>query len=229
MVTEIFIKVYCLQDINKKEVSTQLSKLIDCCLMENEATRSFHLSSAYKHYSFGGLKPIEMDGIYKRGNIYTFNMRTLDMSLVRLFKANLAKQYTKYLKVLTVEDVEIKARPVDKIYTLTPVILKFDTGYWRSSYSESVFEKRIRENMIKKYNHLHHANLNEDFELFNYIKFDNRKPVAFHYKQITLLGDKVTLGISSNETAQEIARLAIGSGLGEVNARGAGFVGYKYL
>ena len=173
--------------------------------------------------------PLEADGIYKSGNIYTFVLRTVDEKLTQLFRTQLPQQYTKTLKILTVEQKEIRKKPIEKIFTLTPGIMKFDNGYWKTHYSEEIFEKRLRENMIKKYNTLSQTKLDEDFELFQYIKFDNQKPIAFHCKNITLLGDKVTLGIATNQVAQQLAYMTIGTGLGEINARGAGFINYKYL
>lgn len=229
LIHEFYTKVYCLQDIAKNEVAIQISKLIDSLLMKNEETQIIHTTRTYKPYCFGGLLPLEGDGIYKSGNIYTFVLRTVDEKLTQLFRTQLPQQYTKTLKVLTVEQKEIRKKPIEKIFTLTPVIMKFDNGYWKMHYSEEIFEKRLRENMIKKYNTLSQTKLDEDFELFQYIKFDNQKPIAFHCKNITLLGDKVTLGIATNSVAQQLAYMTIGTGLGEINARGAGFINYKYL
>ena len=229
LVHEFYTKVYCLQDITKNEVAIQISKLIDSLLMKNEETQIIHTTRTYKPYCFGGLLPLEADGIYKSGNIYTFVLRTVDEKLTQLFRTQLPQQYTKMLKVLTVEQKEIRKKAIEKIFTLTPVIMKFDNGYWKTHYSEEIFEKRLRENMIKKYNTLSQTKLDEDFELFQYIKFDNQKPIAFHCKNITLLGDKVTLGIATNSAAQQLAYMTIGIALGELNARGAGFIGYKYL
>lgn len=218
-----------MENLTKEEVTIELNKLIDTALMQTEEMQPLHISREYKFYCLSGFKKVELDGIYKKGNIYTFVLRTVDEKLAQYFKATLAQQYTKSLKALTVEAKVIKKRMIEKIYALTPVILKTDTGYWKSKYSEEIFEKRIRENMIKKYNTFNNVKLDEDFEFFNHIKFDNQKPVAFRYKGVTLLGDKVTLEIATNDSAQQLAYLAIGSGLGEMNARGAGFVNFRYL
>lgn len=229
IVKELYVKVYCLEDLSKKEVSVQISKLMDCCLMEEDKTQVIHTSRGYKFYSFSMLKPFETDGVYKKGNIYTFVLRTVDEKLAALFKSKLAQQYTKALKALTVEEKEVKERPIEKIFTLTPIVMKFEQGYWKNHYTEEVFEKRLKENMIKKFNTLTGTKLDEDFELFEYIRFDNQKPVAFKCKNINLLGDKITLGIAANKIAQQLAYMTIGAGMGELNARGAGFINYKYL
>lgn len=226
---ELQVKIYVLVDTNRKLVLEQLGKLIDTCLMQDEDMQKVHKKIGYKYYTFSEPMPLERSGIYKKGNIYTFIVRTVDEQLARYFKLYLANQYNAIFKFLTIEGRLLKNRPIERLYSLTPVILKFDTGYWKDKYPEEIFEKRIRENLIKKYNALHATKLEEDFELFTYLKFDNIKPVAFYYKDIILLGDKITLQLSSDSVAQELGLLAIGSGLGEMNSRGAGFINYRFL
>ena len=91
------------------------------------------------------------------------------------------------------------------------------------------FEKRLKENLIKKYNNLSDEKLDEDFELYTGLEFKNRKPIANEYKGIKLLGDKVSLNISENKTAQDLAYMCLGTGLLEMNARGYGFCNYRWL
>ena len=226
---ELQVKLYALVDINRKMVLEQLGKLIDTCLMQDEDMQKVHKRTGYKNYSFNEPVHLERSGVYKKGNIYIFIVRTVDEQLAKYFNRYLANQYNTTFKFLTVEKRILKDRPIERIYSLTPVVLKFDTGYWKDKYPEEVFEKRVRENLIKKYNALHATKLEEGFELFTYLKFDNIKPIAFHYKDITLLGDKITVQLATNPVAQELGLLAIGSGLGEMNSRGAGFVNYRFL
>ena len=44
-----------------------------------------------------------------------------------------------------------------------------------------------------------------------------------------LLGDKISLNISDDKLAQDLAYMALGTGLLEVNSRGAGFTNYRWL
>ncbi|EGT4139151.1 CRISPR-associated endoribonuclease Cas6, partial [Clostridium perfringens] len=69
----------------------------------------------------------------------------------------------------------------------------------------------------------------EDFPLFNSLEFNNKKPIAIKYKNIKILGDKLTLNISDDELSQKIAYMSIGVALGECNSRGYGFLNYRYL
>lgn len=148
---------------------------------------------------------------------------------MKFLKTNLVNEYTDYIKALTIECKKIDKKAIDKIYSITPVIIKTDNGYWRRNLTLDEFEDRIKQNLIKKYNMLFNKTLTQDFELFQSIKFDNKKPISCKYKNIHILGDKVTIVFAQNEIAQQLAYLSLGSGIGEVNARGYGFVNYKWI
>ena len=61
------------------------------------------------------------------------------------------------------------------------------------------------------------------------IKFENIKPISTKYKNISLLGDKMTLYIAENEMAQEMAYFILGTGLLEMGSRGFGYCNYKWI
>ena len=109
------------------------------------------------------------------------------------------------------------------------MIIKDSTGYWRENIYFDDFERKLKENAIKKYNQINQIKIDEDFELYTSIEFKNKKPYAVSYKNIKLLGDKVSLNISDNEIAQEISYMLLGTGVGENNGRGAGFMGYRWI
>lgn len=68
----------------------------------------------------------------------------------------------------------IPKKHIESIYSITPVIAKFEDGYWKGSNTVEDLEKRIRENLIKKYNEFTNSKIDENFELFNMIKFINK-------------------------------------------------------
>ena len=156
-------------------------------------------------------------------------MRTIDRRIAEFFNNDLINNYTNFIKGLTSEIRILPKKHIEKIYSLTPVILKNDNGYWKNVISLEDFEKRLKENLIKKYNNLSDEKLDEDFELYTGLEFKNRKPIANEYKGIKLLGDKVSLNISENKTAQDLAYMCLGTGLLEMNARGYGFCNYRWL
>lgn len=228
-VHEMIFKVFLLKNIHSTEALEKISELIDKSLAKEEEFLCFHNSNKFKNYIFNSFFLVEKDKVYKEGNIYSIKIRTIDEKLVQFFKTNLVNEYTSSIKVLTVECRHISKRHIERIYSITPMIIKTDNGYWKGNLSLDEFEKRIKENLIKKYNAFFDVKLNEDFELFHMMKFDNKKPISCKYKGIHVLGDKITLTIAENETAQTLAYLALGTGLGEMNARGYGFTNYRYL
>jgi CRISPR-associated endoribonuclease Cas6 len=229
VVYELSIKVYLLESITAAEMLGKIAILIDGVLGREEKYLRFHQENKYKGYSYDGFYKTEQSGVYQQGNIYTFRIRTVDISLARYFEENLFTAYTREIKVLTVVRRDISKRHIDKLFSITPVVIKNDFGYWRNNMSIEDYERRIRENIIKNYNMFYGKKIEEDFELFNRLEINNKKPIAIPFKNISLLGDKITLYVSENEMAQNLAYFSLAIGLGENSSRGLGFCGYKYL
>lgn len=228
-VSQIEVKVYVLKDITIQDSLQEISKLIDPVFCRTENYSKFHEKNIFKNYSFNSLWPIETSKIYSEGKIYTFIIRTVDENLAILFEKALSNQYTESIKVLTTRKKSLIKKHIDELYSITPVIAKFDTGYWRNNTDISIFEKRLKDNLIKKYNSYYNTTLNEDFDLFNLITFQNKKPISSNYKNIHILGDKISIKICENPSAQNLAFFAMGSGLLEMNPRGYGYVNAKWL
>ncbi|WP_224168829.1 MULTISPECIES: CRISPR-associated endoribonuclease Cas6 [Eubacterium] len=223
------LKVFLLKDIPISAVQEKISALIDKALVQNEKMAAFHQKTDYKNYSFSGFYPVEPQRVYRQDKIYTIQIRTIDENLMNYFQEYLTNAYTEEMKSLTMTVRKIKKIPIGRVYTLTPVIQKFDGGYWKEIVTLDEFERRLKENLIKKYNNFMGEKCDEDFDLYTHLQFDNKGPISCPYKGITLLGDKITLQLAQNPMAQELAYMALGCGLGENNARGNGFCGYRYL
>jgi len=224
---EVSLKAFLLQDIFKGQALERIAGLVDKSLCTSQNFLDFHRDNKFKNYTFNSLYKLERDGIYREGNIYSIKIRTIDKDLINHFNKNLANTYTEYIKGLTIESKVIARKPIEKIYSITPVVIKTNKGYWKKNFSIEDFEKRIRENLIKKYNEIFNVKLDENFELFNRIEFHNQKPISSFYKNIKILGDKLTLHVAGNNTAQELAYLSLGVGIGEMNSRGFGYVNWK--
>ncbi|MFI3211181.1 MAG: CRISPR-associated endoribonuclease Cas6, partial [Peptostreptococcaceae bacterium] len=113
--------------------------------------------------------------------------------------------------------------------SITPVVLKFDEGFWRTHTSIKEVKRRLKENLIKKYNSYYETKIEEDFELFESIVIKNNKPIKANYKEIGLLGDKFEIVVSKDELSQKLINFAIATGLGEMNSRGLGFINYVWI
>lgn len=228
-VYQIRVKVYLLQNIKIIDTQTEIAKFIDGAMAKDERFLDLHQRNEFKNYCFDSFYPTENDKVYKSGEIYTFTLRTAKGDLADFLTKSLANYFNNSIKGLTTEVKIIPKKFIEKIYTLTPIIIKTESGYWKGNLSIDDFEKRIRENLIKKYNEINNTKIEEDFELYNSIEFKNKKPVSVNYKNIKLLGDKICINISSNPVAQELAYLSLGTGVGEMNSRGLGYVNYRYL
>lgn len=228
VVKELKVKVYLSKDIIVKDVLSSIGNLIDKSFAYSDEYSAFHKSNQYKNYTFNMLFPLESDKLYKQGNIYTFIIRTCDNNLSQYFIKYLINIYTDQMKVLSIEKRNIPKKYIDEIFSITPIVIKFDQGYWRTHASIDTFERRITENLIKKYNAFYNTKIQEGFDLFTAYEIKNKKPISVNYKDISFLGDKLQYKVSSEPIAQELVYFAIAVGLGEIGSRGFGFINYRY-
>ncbi|ELC8442567.1 CRISPR-associated endoribonuclease Cas6 [Clostridium perfringens] len=228
-VFELNVKVYLLKDINQEDTLNEICSFIDETLARNSEFLDLHNKNCYKMYTFNALFPLENDRVYKSDNIYAFQIRTIDSKLANYLFNEIHKSCTKSIKGIKVEVKEINKHHLDKVYSITPVTIKNEFGYWKKHMSIDEYANRLKINMIKKYNQFTGENIEEDFPLFNSLEFNNKKPIAIKYKNVRILGDKLTLNISDDELSQKIAYMSLGVGFGELNARGAGYLNYRWL
>lgn len=228
-VLEMDIKVYLSKNINSNESNGQICELIDSVLAKEEKYLKMHNDRGFKNYCFNNFYPMEEDYVYKEGNIYTFKLRSVDKDLVKYIEDNMKNAYTKSIKVLNITSRVIPRKHIDKVFSITPTVLKFENGYWRGSNSVGDVEDRIVNNLKKKYEQYCGVELSKNIEIFNFIKFKNKRPIPTKYKNICLLGDKFEFKVSNSPMAQELLYFALGTGLGEMNSRGFGFTNYLWI
>lgn len=228
-VFEIKLKVFLLQDIPVNHAQTKIAAFLDKGFLKEKELAKFHETNCYKNYCHDLFFPLEKDRMYKKGRIYTITVRTIDRKLVHYFSEVCVNTYTEEIKGLTSEIRIIPQKPIEYLQTLTPAIIKDDRGYWRNYMSLEEFGERLKVNLIKKWNQFENGKLDEDFPLYTWIEFSNKVPIAVEYKNIKLLGDKFCIHISDHPTAQDLAHLAIGTGVCENNSRGSGFVTYRWF
>lgn len=228
------VKIYILEDIAVEETLEDLSKLMDKSFYKNENFKSFHEENTMKNYCFNNLYPLDIKTkIYKKGCIYNFQLRCIDPKLKNHFLKFLTNEYTSKIKVLVCQNRNIHKRPIDRIYSITPLIVKMPnsekTIYWRNGYTEEEFFEYIRTTSVKKYEVITGKILDKNIKLFNYAKIDNKKPIAADFKGKRILGDKVTLTVETNEKAQDVAYMLLGTGAADMCPRGYGFMNYQYI
>ena len=176
------------------------------------------------------LCPFKINESYKKGNVYELKIRTVDYKLAKFLLENLPNTTTKELKGLEAKVRILEERPVEKLYALSPVIVKtHEKKYWKEVMDVEQYMEGLKINLIKKFNSFFNTKIDENFELFTSIVIKNKCPIGFKYKGIKLPGDKIELTIAVNEQAQKLANFAQAVALGDLGPRGAGFVNAKYI
>lgn len=226
---QIRLKLFLLEDIAANKIQEKITAFIDSGFKANEKWLNFHEQNSYKNYCYDQLFPLEKDKLYKKEKIYTLTIRTVDLELVKYFKLVCVDNHTKEIKGLVAEIRVLPKKILETVYSITPVIVKTEEGYWKDAIKFSEFEQRLKVNLIKKWNAYHNEKIDEDFDLYTMIELKNKKPIAMEYKNIKLLGDKVQIQVADNKRAQDLWYFALGVGLGEMNARGCGFLNYRWL
>lgn len=229
LVFEYKQKVKLKRDIPYEEISGKIAHYLDSMLVKDDGYKEFHNSNEYKNYVFDLAYPCEQDKIYKMNKVYTFRIRTVSQSLAEYFSVNLNYYSTNEFQGVGGELNIIQQKVLDKIYSLTPVVLKNDEGYWKNNMDFKQFEDRLKINLVKKYNMIEHTKLDEDIQLYEFIELKNKVPIKVPYKEKILLGDKIQCIPAKNKVAQDLWYMALGTGIGENNARGAGFINFRYL
>lgn len=230
VVYEVEYKIYSLETIPYEMMQSSIASLIDAALCTTDEMRIFHEDTMhFKNYCFSGFMEIESEKIYKQNQVYTIKLRCVGSELANHFKRELPNASTQKLKGLVCTCKTIPKRFITKLYSVTPAIAALEQGsYWRKTISLPEYERILVQNSIKKYNALTGSKIDEDFQLYDTMQFINRTPIAVCYKGKRLLGDKLELMIGSDERSQNISYMLLGTGIHARNARGFGFVNYKF-
>lgn len=228
-IIEYSIKVFLYRDLKLEETGYELGRFLNELLCTKKEWINQHYNKSYKPYSFNYLYPLAVDNIYSGGKIYNFQCRINSKFIEQVFDESLEDFKNGLFKAIVfTKKVIPQNRIIQRVFTTTPLIIKNDTGYWQNALDYNEFEDRIRNNMIKKFNFISDEDIKEA-KIFTSMTLDNRSPIAIKYKDIRLLGDKITLYLSADELSQKIAYNSLAFGLGENNATaGTGFIHYKY-
>ena len=237
-------KIRLKKDIFFKDLTTHITRFIDTNLSNNSEMYNYHNSKIYKEYCFDSLFPLEEDKIYKKDKEYFFRIRSINQKIANYFLDTLLSFQTIDIECLSLNAKTIEKKLIEKLYTITPILMKTDEGYWQYSMTFEDFEKRLKINCLKKYLYFTQKNgdlevdkellkklgedKSDDIDLFTNIKFINKKPITIIYKGRKLVGDKIELQVANNERAQDIAYMLLGTGLLENCTRGCGFLGFKF-
>lgn len=231
-VNEIIVQVYLNKTIKVEEAQGTIVHFLDAFLTRDEKFSQFHNRNMQKGYTFDLFYPLEK-GMreYKGDTIYQFRIRTVNEELAAYFKSGIADHKTNEIKGLTRTIKTIPHKHISQVYTLTPMVLN-DTegrGYWRDCVSFSEFEEILKKSMIDQYEKWTGETVDKDCPLYDQIELKNKGAIGVPYKGIKLLGDKLSMQVADNETAQKVIYFLLASGIGIRGSRGMGFLGYRFL
>lgn len=231
-VYEISVRIYINKNIKVTDMQETITHFIDSYLQKNELFAKYHEERIPKCYTMDLPYPIEKGmSEYKGDNMYQFRVRTVNEELSAYFLSGIADHKTEQIKGLARTVKTIPHRHISSVWTLTPVVLTdaAGRGYWRDNLSFMEFEEMLKKSMIHKYETYTGEKIARECPLYDQIELKNKVPIGIHYKGITLLGDKLSMQVSDNETAQKVVYFLLGSSLGTRGSRGMGFLGYRFL
>lgn len=231
-VKEITIKIYLYKTMKVKEIQGATVRFLDAYLAKDEHFAQFHKSNMPKGYTNDLLYPFTKGMTEYRGdNIYQFRVRTVNEELAAYLLSGIADHKTNEMKGLARTMKIIPHKHISQVYTLTAAVLIHPEGkgYWRDCMTFEEFEAMLKKSMIDQYEKYTGETIDKECPLYDQIEWKNKTAIGIPYKGITLLGDKLSLQIADNETAQKVAYYLLAGGLGAKGARGMGFLGYRFL
>lgn len=209
------------EEINSINAYEKISKLISKSMLADEYLKSIHEKNQYKNYVFCNLYPVEKDGIYKSGRIYSFDIRFTQYPFAMKIKQVLEKTEDETFKVITIRLQTNEQRKINTLKTLTPAIITTPKGDYAIKEDLELVKQRILANTQKKYNQIYNQKI--EFDFIKEITKTNNIPIKIPYKNINLLGNKFEIEIKEDPISQNFAYLILSVGLLEKNAEGFGF------
>jgi CRISPR-associated endoribonuclease Cas6 len=228
---ELKCTAYIKEDIPFKESFEIISKYISFSMAQNERLKTIHEINTFKYYTFGSFYPVEKDKVYKKGNSYTFTIRTVDADFAKVLEEELRKNINNpNFLIVQVHKRSIKEFFVSELYSVTPVIVTIDKGlYWTPESDGDIIklQRQLHDNLEKKYQEFYKEKLTPLQNFIQLIEIKNRKPQTIQItkdgKKIRFFGNKFRIVPHEDEVSQKLAFMALGSGLGEKNSFGGGF------
>lgn len=227
---QLTLTIYLKTDMGYKQSPELIGKFLSKAMLKNENLMEFHKSSGYK-YVYDNFYPIEEDGVYKKGRIYVLHLRTFNKEFVSRMKPLLNTENDENMKVIAVEEKQIKQRHICELYSMNPVIVTVDSKPWLKYDGDILLlQRRLQENLQKKYESITGEKLSCTSNFIQTIEILNKVPYAYDYKGIKLLANKIKIQVNDDADSQTLAFIAAGMGLGEKGSiLGAGYVHAKYL
>lgn len=221
---EIICTIYLLKNIYFDEANEKIGRFINSSMLLDDELAKTHGKKGYKYYVYDSPYPREKDKTYKKGRVYVFKVRSIDKELLSKIRRTLTKTRCEDFQVISIELKSYKQFFVNELYTVTPAVLTVDNRFWIKGDSIKLLERRIQDNLIKKYQDYYGKTIETEESFIQGIKLRNHKPIGLKYKNIRLMGNKMSILVKEDELSQKLAFMALGTGLLEKNSsNGMGF------
>lgn len=204
------------QDLNHEETYEKISKLIANAMLNDENLKQLHEQNVYKNYVFCNLYPTQKGEKYKKGQIYTFDIRFINLQMANKIKQILNIIKNDNFKIIMSNLETSTQRKINKLITLTPAIITTDKGDYKIDNNIEFVKQRILSNTQKKYYQIYNSKIDVDF-VENVIQTNNT-PIKIPYKNIFMLGNKFEIIVKDDPISQNIAYLILSIGLLEKNS-----------
>jgi len=228
---ELTCTAYLKKDINFKESFEILAKYISFSMAQDKQLKTTHEAKGFKHYTFGGLFPIEKERVYKKGSTYSFTLRSIDENLIEILSKELRKNINNpNLHIVETNKKRVNQFFINELYSATPVIITVEDGfYWTMEKDGDILklQRQLHDNLEKKYFDFYGEKIKAKQNFIQLLEIKNQVPQTIQItkdgKKIRFFGNKFKIVPHEDEVSQKLAFLALGCGLGEKNSFGGGF------
>lgn len=223
---------YLKNDINFKESYVQLSKYISYSMSQVENLKELHNKTGFKYYCFSGLFPIEKEKVYKKGNSYSFTIRSFDKQMIDTLSEELRKNINNPdLLVVETSKRTQKQFFISELYSVTPVVVTVENNFhWTMEKDGDILklQRQLHDNLEKKYKDFYEQEIDATQNFIQLLEIKNRVPQNIQIttkdkKKIRFFGNKFKIVPNEDEVSQKLAFVAMACGLGEKNSFGGGF------
>jgi CRISPR-associated endoribonuclease Cas6 len=219
---EMIVAVTLEEDLKFLNSYEFIANMISRAMLNDEMLKTLHISNNFKYYTFCSFEPLERDKIYRKGRIYITRIRSLSSNFLLALK-KLLPRIDYPVEIVAMEIHKFPYRQVSQLVAVTPVIATVFDRCWTKEDGLLLLRERAHINAFKKYRD-YFGDMKEPKDNFiEYIRQINNKPIKIPYKNVSLLGNKLIIGVKEDEVSQKLAFTVLGSGLLEKNAIGMGY------
>lgn len=218
------------KDLLLKDYISFISENINYIFYNSIILRAIHEKKGFKPYVVGSIYPVATKlKKYQKDGVYTLTLRTIAKNIADELQEASRKATNLDFDILYIKTNELKIGHIDSLYTITPAVLTITNDdkkirYWTIEDDLLLLQKRIRDNLEKKYKEFFKKSVKAPEDMINFLSIENQKPIVFDYKGGKIFANKFKIGFNSDEISQKLAKLSFGVGLLEKNSLGFGMV-----